>query len=150
MKAYARLLYRRVIQRFSKTHEDLGRYFKLLIPILLTCFVSLKGLIFYWTPESNIIKQPNILPPYIPKWFSKLPRSNEWINRKSLQSTRIVRGLLRSRRVWRTFVSCPMSQQPVCNMIAECTRNQVSPGLLLVNSDQITWALFSLDQVVDV
>ena len=60
MKAYTRLLYRRVIQ----THEDLGRYFKLLIPILLTCFVSLKGLIFYWTPESNIIKQPNILPTY--------------------------------------------------------------------------------------
>lgn len=25
-----------------------------------------------------------------------------------------------------------------CNMIAECTRNQVSPGLLLVNTDQIT------------
>jgi len=55
MKAYARLLYRRVIQRFSKTHEDLGRYFKLLIPILLTCFVALKGLIFYWTPEADVI-----------------------------------------------------------------------------------------------
>lgn len=25
-----------------------------------------------------------------------------------------------------------------CKMIAECTRNQVSPGLLLVNTDQIT------------
>ena len=52
MKAYARLLYRRV------THEDLGRYFKLLIPILLTCFVSLKGLIFYWTPEVTSSSNP--------------------------------------------------------------------------------------------
>ena len=102
--------------------------FKLLIRILLTCFVSFKGHIFYWTPKGNIIKLPNILPPYIPNCFRKLPRSNQglqWMNKPKTPS--INKNWKRSLEIetrlknfdFRIFDRCPSKQPVRCSRSAQ-------------------------------